>query len=145
MVEKFTSKKLVSSNLKFKMQPNKLDYNSEVKDINNSNFAWLFKGKDNTIFGAASFSKQATMQQSVILFNLSSQTLIEPSSNKSSSWTPIKTDSFYLTFGVQQARYIWKSKIFSIIDSKSSLKYFDPNKPLMPTLLKQEKNEVVEF
>ncbi len=39
------------------MQPNKLDYSSEVKDINNNNLAWLFKGKDNVIFGAVSFNK----------------------------------------------------------------------------------------
>jgi hypothetical protein len=53
-----------------------------------------------------------------------------------SNWVPIKSDSFYLFFGVQEAKYIWKSRIMSISDSKT-VKYFDQKTPLIDNFVKK--------
>lgn len=66
---------LVAAELKFKLLPNKLDYSPEFKNLSSSNFALIFRRQD-TVFGAVSFNKEATEQQSAILFNLSNKVMI---------------------------------------------------------------------
>ena len=114
------------------MQLSKPDYLNEAKNaiavINTANLAWVFK-KQGQIFGALSFNKEIKQQHSAVLFNIAKKKEIYPA-NMRSSWVPIKSDSFYLYFGVQEAKYIWKSRMLSISDSKA-IKYFDQNTPLV--------------
>lgn len=85
------------------MQAAKSDFLNEAKNalsfINTGNLIWIFK-KQGEIFGAISFNKEINSQQSALLFNLSKKKVIYPA-NMKSSWVPVKSDSFYLHFGVQ--------------------------------------------
>ena len=85
------------------MKLSKPDFQNEAKNalslINMGNLVWIFK-KENEVFGAVSFSKGIKKQQSALLFNLSKKKAIYPA-NTRNSWIPVKSDTFFLTFGVQ--------------------------------------------